>query len=128
MIKTKNFNPETDPKLLCDCGHEDCDRRSVNQESCDRLQIVRDDIMRGMVVTSGGRCPNHPDEIHKSKPADHQLCRGIDIAANGAAERGELIVAGLIAGFNAIGVGKTFIHLAHRPELVGKDPFFWEYS
>ncbi len=128
MIKTNNFNPATDPKMLCTCRHPQCDKRSISQDTADRSQQVRDDIKRPMEVTSGGRCPNHPDELHRSEPADHQLCRGIDIRANGASERGQLIVAGLKAGFNAFGVGKTFIHLAHRPELIGKAPYFWEYS
>ena len=41
MIKTADFNPEIDTKLLCTCGHELCDKRSVSQEHLNRVQIAR---------------------------------------------------------------------------------------
>jgi len=42
LINTKNFHPDTDPKLLCTCGHADCDERSVSQEHLNRVQKVRE--------------------------------------------------------------------------------------
>ena len=126
MISTKNFNPETDPKLLCTCGHPDCDQRSVSQEHLNRAQIVRDDVDHGLTVTSGGRCPNHPDEIHRTTPADHQKQNGIDIQINGST-RGNIIQAGLDAGCNAIGVAKTFVHLGYRAELPEGHITMWVY-
>lgn len=79
MIKTKNFNPETDPKLCCTCGHPDCDQRSVDQPTLDNVQLIRDDLGQPMVITSGGRCPNHVNERNKLKPGDHQLCKTVDV-------------------------------------------------
>ena len=70
MIKTANFNPEDDPKLLCTCGHVDCDQRSVNQESLDKAQLMREDYGRAMRITSAGRCGNHPNEVTKKAPGD----------------------------------------------------------
>ena len=126
MIKTKNFNPNSDPKLICTCGHIDCDYRSVSQSTLDRLQLVRDILGHGLTVTSGGRCPNHPNEINRLTPADHQKCRGVDVAANGST-RGNIVNVGLMAGFNAIGVAKTFVHLGYRPELNEKHTTMWTY-
>ena len=80
MIKTANFNPEDDPKLLCTCGHADCDQRSVNQESLDKAQLMREDYGRAMRITSAGRCGNHPNEVTKKAPGDHQQCYAIDYA------------------------------------------------
>lgn len=82
VVKTKNFNPGSDVKLLCTCGHPDCDKRSVDQDTLDNVQKVRDDLGAPMTVTSGGRCPNHPNEVTKSKPGDHQLQKAVDIACN----------------------------------------------
>lgn len=79
MIETGNFKPSTDPKLLCTCGHADCDQRSVDQETLNQVQKVRDDLGQSMAVTSGGRCPNHLDELAKNAPGDHQLCKAIDV-------------------------------------------------
>ncbi len=124
VIKTKNFNPEVDVKLLCTCGHNDCDMRSVNQSTLDMVQAVRDSLMRGLMVTSGGRCPNHPAEVNRTTPADHQKGIGIDIAVRGGKGRGELVRVGLMAGFNAIGVAKSFVHLGYRK---GEALVIWTY-
>lgn len=114
MIHTKNFHPDTDPKLLCACGHPECDQRSVDQDTLDKTQLVRDEV-GPLSVRSGGRCPYHPDEVHRTTPADHQKCKGIDLGCNGW-NRGLIIAAGIRAGFNAIGIAKTFVHLGYRPD------------
>ena len=124
MIQTKNFKPNVDIKLLCTCGHPDCDKRSVNQDVLNRMQNVRNDIGRGLTVTSGGRCPNHSNEINRTTPADHQNCVGIDIACSGGKERGELVTLALVNGFNAIGVAKSFVHFGCRE---GEDLVMWVY-
>lgn len=126
MIQTKNFNPYSDPKLLCSCGHPDCDKRSVDQDTLDKAQAARDILNHYLTVTSGGRCPNHPDEQHRTTPADHQKCKGIDVAVNGST-RGNVVNAGIQAGFNAIGVAKTFVHWGYRPELPADHIAMWVY-
>ena len=126
MIQTANFNPNSDPKLLCTCGMDNCDKRSVNQPTLSRAQVVRDIVNHGLSVTSGGRCPEHLSEIHRETPADHQKGNGIDIGANGYT-RGNIVQAGLEAGFNAIGVAKTFVHLGYRPELPTGHVTMWVY-
>ena len=87
MISTRNFSPETDPKLLCTCGHPDCDKRSVNQITLNSVQMVREDYGRPMTITSGGRCPNHPNEITKSAPGDHQKGYAVDVYYKNILER-----------------------------------------
>ena len=126
MIETKNFNPETDVKLLCTCGHADCDKRSVDQDTLNRAQVGREILGHGLSVTSGGRCPNHPDEVHRTTPADHQKQKSIDVSVNGAT-RGNVVAAGIAAGFNAIGVAKTFVHWGYRPELSKGHITMWVY-
>ena len=126
MIGTANFTLEQDPKLACTCDHDDCDQRTVNQATLVRLQVVRDIVEHGLSVTSGGRCPNHPNEIHRETPADHQKRQGVDVAANGST-RGNIVNAGIAAGFNAIGVAKTFVHLGYRPELPTGHVTMWVY-
>ncbi len=125
-ISTKNFHPDSDPKLLCTCGREGCDRRSVNQETLDRAQVAREILDHPLTVTSGGRCPLHPDELHRTTPADHQKQQGLDVAVTGAT-RGNVVNAGIEAGFNAIGVAKTFVHWGYRPELPEGHVTMWVY-
>lgn len=125
-ISTKNFHPDIDKKLLCTCGHPDCDERSVSQEHLDKVQRVRDRVGHGLRVTSGGRCPNHPDEVHRTTPADHQKQQAVDVAANGST-RGNIVKIAIEEGFNAIGVAKTFVHLGYRPELPEGHVTMWTY-
>ena len=127
LPKTDNFNHVSDPKLLCTCGHENCDQRSVDQSTLNKVQLVRNDANRGLIITSGGRCPYHPDELHRDKPADHQKCKGIDIKVSGGLQRGEIVNLGIKHGFNAIGVAKTFVHLGHRPESKAGEIMMWVY-
>ena len=125
MIRTQNFNPDTDPKLLCTCGDARCDKRSVTQEHLDRVQLVRNSE-GPLSVTSGGRCPYHPNEIHRTTPADHQLGNGIDVACNGS-NRGNIVDSGIAVGCNAIGVAKTFVHLGYRSDLPEAHITMWVY-
>ena len=124
MIRTKNFNPLIDKKLLCTCGYSECDERSVNQETLNQVQLVRVDANRSLRVNSGGRCPYHPDEVHRTTPADHQNRVGIDIEVNNGIERLELVTLGLKHGATAIGVAKTFVHLGWRDT---KHHVMWTY-
>ena len=116
MNHTKNFNPKSDPKLLCTCGHKDCDKRSVNQETLDKLQLLRGWFNSPMTVTSGGRCPNHPNEVHRDKPADHQKGIGVDVRYRSEKEKNLIMLYGAKAGFTAIAAGKNFVHLGNRPQ------------
>lgn len=126
MISTRNFSPITDMKLLCTCGHPDCDKRSVNQGVLNMAQVARDDLGYGLIVTSGGRCPNHPDEVKRKTPADHQKGQALDISVTGA-NRGNVVRAGLDAGFNAIGIARTFVHWGYRSELPEQYTIMWTY-
>lgn len=125
-VKTKNFNPKTDKKLLCTCGHPKCDKRNVSQEHLNRVQKVRETVNHSLPVTSGGRCPYHPKEVHRKTPADHQNRNGVDVAAIGA-NRGNIVKAGIDSGCNAIGVAKTFVHLGYRSELPEGHITMWIY-
>jgi len=124
MIRTKHFNPETDPKLLCTCGHPYCDQRSVSQSTLDRAETLRRYLQRPVIVTSGGRCPYHPNEVHRVTPADHQKGNALDVTVSGGFERAEIVKLGMQLGFNAIGVAKTFVHLGVRH---GQPTVMWVY-
>ena len=126
MLGTANFSLKSDPKLACTCGTAKCDQRTVNQPLLEKLQAVRYIVGHSLVVTSGGRCPYHPNEIHRTTPADHQKGKGVDVSANGST-RGNIVRAGLKAGFNAIGVAKTFVHLGYRTELPRGHTTMWTY-
>jgi hypothetical protein len=127
MTSTANFNPTDDPKLLCTCGHKKCDKRSVKQSILDRVQYIREDADRPLIITSAGRCPYHPNEVHRTKPADHQNCIAVDIFYSTVLERNELMVLAGRYGANAVAAGKNFVHIAWREDV--KDRIAtWEYN
>jgi len=112
-VKTENFNPEFDKKLLCTCGHPDCDKRSVKQWVLSRVQMMRNDAKRPFIITSGGRCPNHYNEIDRTN-TDHQNCVVVDIKFNTVLERNELMVLAGRYGATAVAYGDGFVHVAWR--------------
>jgi hypothetical protein len=127
-IKTKNFNPQTDPRLLCTCGHPKCDKRSVNQETLNNIQLVRDDIKRSMTITSGGRCPYHPNEIHKTKEGDHQKCTTVDVECHDLDYEVKLMVLAGRHGATRVAGGAYcgFVHMSWT-ETERTDVPTWEY-
>lgn len=114
-MATKNFSPETDPKLLCTCGHPDCDQRSVNKFTLSKVQLIRNDIGEPMLITSGGRCPNHPNEVSKAVPGDHQRCYGVDVFYRDELHRNKLMVLAGRHGATRVAVGGSFVHMAWTP-------------
>jgi uncharacterized protein YcbK (DUF882 family) len=128
MIKTKDFHPDTDPKLLCTCGHYECDERSVSQSALDKVQLIRSDIKQPMTVTSGGRCPNHPNELTKSSPGDHQLQEAVDIACNDVDVETKLKVLAGRHGATRVAGGAYcgFVHIAFT-KTDRKDVPTWSY-
>ena len=127
-VKTENFSLEGDPKLACTCGKVLCDKRAVKQWFLNMLQLVRDEYGFSMIITSGGRCPYHKNEIHRSEPADHQKQLGVDVRITGLVMAMKLVAIGAKHGFNAFGINLKagFIHMGHRPEN-GSKISVWEY-
>mgnify|MGYP003652628532 FL=1 len=128
MIKTDNFNPEVDTKLLCTCGHELCDKRSVSQSALNKIQLIRLDIRQPMAITSGGRCANHPNELTKASPGDHQLQQAVDVACNDVDVETKLKVLAGRHGATRVAGGAYcgFVHIAFT-ETVRKDVPTWSY-
>ena len=128
VIRTKNFHPESDPKLKCTCGHPDCDYRSVDQQTLNFVQAIRDDLGEPMIITSGGRCPNHPNEVNKKKKGDHQLCKTVDVACEDRMTETKLKVLAGRHGATRVAGGAYcgFVHMAWT-ETDRKDVPTWGY-
>jgi hypothetical protein len=127
-ISTKNFNPDTD-NLLCNCGHPACDKRSIDQESLDNFQLMRDDLGYPMVLTSGGRCPYHPDELRKGKDRDHQKCKTGDVECNDRERETKLKVLAGRHGATRVAGGAYcgFVHISWT-ETERTDVPTWGYD
>ena len=104
----------------------DCSWSNENHmapEFLEMLDNLREECDFPFVITSGYRCPWHPDEIKKDKPGTHSRGIAADIRVSGGNQRYILIQKALELGFTGIGVAKTFIHVDTRLDT----PMIWSY-
>lgn len=111
------------------CRH--CGKNLISHNLVDKLQSLRTELGFPFVITSGYRCPKHPNEINKSKPGTHAMGFAVDILSHG--EQAYKIVANAPKhGFTGIGVNQKgkgrFIHLDIAEVNHGKQrPTIWSY-
>ena len=123
------WRPETTPnfslqEMCCKCGKcgGSCE---MKQHHMEKLQAMRD--KNGpMTVTSGYRCPQHPDEIKKAVPGSHGQGTATDIRVDGGGERFKLVDTALMMGMQGIGIASTFIHVDSGHTEVPR-PAIWKY-
>ncbi len=96
-----------------------------------RLQALRTDYGKPMVISSGYRDPSHPIEAKKVEPGAHSTGNACDVAVRGG-DALELIALAVKHGFTGIGVqqkgGGRFIHLDDLLHSQGRPrPWVWSY-
>ena len=67
-----------------------------------------------MTITSAGRCNHHRNEVHRSKPADHQNCVAVDVYFKTEQDKNKLMVLAGRHGATAVAAGPNFVHMAWR--------------
>jgi len=116
---TKNFNRE---EYACKCG---CGRDNIKNELAASVQLVRDKLKRGIVISSGIRCEAHNTAIKANPSSSHIDGFAADLAYKGSSERYQLLNAAMQV-FDRVGIAKNFIHVdvdsTKNPEVI------WLYS
>jgi len=98
----------------------------------DRLQALRTDYGRPMIITSGYRHVTHPVEMQKARPGSHTFGRAADILVSHA-DALHLVELAIKHGFTGFGIqqkaGSTrFIHLDDmEPSTTRPRPTIWSY-
>ncbi len=127
-------------EFACPCDR-DCgvgtQQKEIDTKLLELLDKARAQLKRPIIISSGARCIDHNrDEGGKEKSSHIALtssdglktiavCRAVDIVVPNSLHRFHLVSALLFAGFNRIGIGKTFVHADTNPNL----PFrMWVYS
>jgi hypothetical protein len=100
-----------------------CGANQVSPRLIDRLQAMRDEVHRPVMIRSGCRCRpwnahegGKPDSAHLAIAEEGELCEAADLAAPDSATRYDLMVAAILAGFTRIGIGADFVHLDVDPQ------------
>lgn len=109
------------------CSH--CGAEGVKIELLDKLQAMRTEYGKPMRITSGYRCPQHPEEVKKTVPGAHALGAAADIGVEGI-EAYNVLKLAFKHGFTGIGIQQKgfgrFIHV----DIVSKElprPIIWSY-
>lgn len=106
-VDTPNFSRE---EMACKCGN--CDGEApMDGDFMEKLQHIRDLLGRSVTITSGYRCPQHPEEAKKPKAGAHSAGLAADIAVSGGKERYEIVHLAMNSNMKGIGVANTFIHV-----------------
>lgn len=109
-----HFTPE---EFRCKCGRPDCDALPAVQKTLlDRLEVIRDEYGKPMIVTSGLRCA-YWNTLKGGKPnSSHLTGYAADIACPDSSTRYAMLESGFRV-FTRLGIGKTFIHFGCDPAL-----------
>lgn len=109
-------------ELKCPC----CGKIQIDQSFINMLEEAR--IFAGVpfVINSGYRCHKHNTKVG-SETNNHPSGAAADIlCANGPTRR--KILKGLVfAGFERIGIGRTYIHADNMDKLAGSPRSYWLY-
>jgi len=109
-------------EFMCSCG---CGQATVQPELVEKLQQLRDEYGRAIVITSGFRCKDHNKAVGGKPDSAHTRGEGADIECVSSANRFELLKAALRVGFERIGIDKGFIHVDVANRL--PKPRIWTY-
>lgn len=112
-----------------DCSHTGDNK--MKPDFMERLQAIRTDYGKAMVITSGYRSPEHPIEARKPEPGAHASGRAADIAVSGG-DALRVIELALKHGMTGIGVNQKgngrFVHLDDLEHADNRPrPWVWSY-
>ncbi|GAB5459171.1 MAG: hypothetical protein Hens3KO_22010 [Henriciella sp.] len=109
-------------ELACRCGGKYCHGSYWHApDFLDRLEHLRADIGRPLVINSGHRCDQWNAAVGGAPLSQHKTI-AVDIALKGH-DRQALLRASKRAGFTGFGLARTFLHLDRRTR-----PAQWFYK
>lgn len=128
---TEHFNED---ELRCHCG---CGRMEFTDAAVEKLEALRVQFGRPIVVNSGYRCPEYNDRIsHTGRGGPHTVTKGdnitVDVKVFGR-DAYRLVDLAIGHGFTGIGVNQKgahsgrFLHLDRSPHADHPRPRVWSY-
>lgn len=97
-------------EFACRCG---CGRNEIPDDFIHDMDDLREACGFPLVINSGWRCENHPKELAKDRPGQHNRAAADVRAVNG--HQLYIIQENAYAlGFRGVAAGKGFVHIDTR--------------
>jgi len=106
-----HFTPD---EIKCRCG---CGADKMQAATLDRLERARQIACRPLQIVSAVRCKTHNARAGGKPNSAHLTGFAVDIVAISSDTRFLILDALLKAGFQRIGIAKSFIHADDDPSL-----------
>ena len=104
-MATKFFKVD---EFRCKCP---CNDVEINLDFLHKLNFARSMAGIPFIVNSGYRCKAHNEAVGSLPTSSHRFGLAADLRCRTSRERYIILKALMAAGFNRIGIGKTFIHV-----------------
>ena len=105
MITAKYFKESEFQKCVPSCSLQD-----MNQGTMDKLDAAREIAGIPFVLNSAYRSVEHERNHGRDGTSSHTKGMAVDIRCNSNANRMKIVRALIEAGFERIGIGKTYVH------------------
>ena len=102
-----------------------CSLQDMHPETMRRLDLARSVAGIPFVINSAFRTVEHEKRQGRTGTSSHTTGRAVDIRCTADRQRFLIITALLMAGFDRIGVHKTFIHADDSPRHSKQVIFFY---
>jgi uncharacterized protein YcbK (DUF882 family) len=98
-------------EFQCKCG---CQQVKLHSELLRRLQAIRTETGRAVVINSGYRCPAHNRAVGGASGSQHLHGRAADITIQGLNIQAQRAICEKYFADGGVGYGKTFTHVDVR--------------
>ena len=102
-----------------------CSIDDMKPSTLDRFDKAREIAGIPFVVNSAYRTEQHEKNMGRTGTSSHIKGRAMDIACNDSVSRWKIVHALQQAGFNRIGIARTFVHADDDPDKL--DNVIWVY-
>ena len=99
--------------------------QNMQRTTLDKLDKAREIADIPFFITSGYRTPRHNEKVGGVNGSSHTKGYAVDISAHSSVQKFKIIDSALKAGFNRIGISKSFIHLDDDPDKA--ENVIWTY-
>lgn len=106
----------TKTECRCRCRRPDCDAKPMDMEFMHKLEALRQEWGRPLLVTSGARCEHWNRKVGGAEHSKHLEGIAADLYFSHPNDATAFAALAEKHGFGGIGLGLTFVHVDNRKE------------